>query len=174
MTKILIHPLNQPTPLLWSNFHRLTEWVNFAWMQDLYVLLKLDSISWLKTLENNSVQWPVVNTLCQETKKHHNQKVGSEWTPKLGPCWKLQLVACTVSTKLRSEWCLWTETFLTLGSEFLMDHTSLSWIWTTMKKKFQKISSKNMRGHWMRRIMHADQRPKQNHKEENLPALHQE
>ena len=43
-----------------------------------------------------------------------------------------------------------------------------------MKKKFQKISSKNMRGHWMRRIMHADQKPKQNHKEENLPALHQE
>ena len=27
---------------------------------------------------------------------------------------------------------------------------------------------------WMRRILHADQRPKQNHKEENLPALHQE
>ena len=26
----------------------------------------------------------------------------------------------------------------------------------------------------MRRISHADQRPKQNHKEENLPALHQE
>ena len=26
----------------------------------------------------------------------------------------------------------------------------------------------------MRKILRADQRPKQNHKEENLPALHQE
>ena len=27
---------------------------------------------------------------------------------------------------------------------------------------------------WMRKILHADQRQKQNHKEENLLALHQE
>ena len=45
-------------------------------------------------------------THCQETKKHRNQKVGSEETPKLDPYWKLQLVACTVSTELRSELCL--------------------------------------------------------------------
>ena len=31
-----------------------------------------------------------------------------------------------------------------------------------------------MRYNWMRKILHADQRPKQNHKEDNLPALHQE
>ena len=47
-----------------------------------------------------------VNTPCQETKIHLNQKVGSEGTPKLDPYWKLQLVACTVSTELRSELCL--------------------------------------------------------------------
>ena len=41
-----------------------------------------------------------------------------------------------------------------------------------MSKKFQKFSSKNMRKNWMRKILHADQRLKQNHKEENLPALH--
>ena len=34
------------------------------------------------------------------------QKVGSQGTPKLGPYWKLQLVACKVSTELRSELCL--------------------------------------------------------------------
>ena len=31
-----------------------------------------------------------------------------------------------------------------------------------------------MRYNWMRKILHTVQRQKQNHKEENLPALHQE
>ena len=31
-----------------------------------------------------------------------------------------------------------------------------------------------MRYNWMRKILHADQKQKQNHKEENLLALHQE
>ena len=31
------------------------------------------------------MQWPVVNTLCQETKRHHNQKDGSKVTPNIGP-----------------------------------------------------------------------------------------
>ena len=39
----------------------------------------------------------------QEKKQHHNQKNGSEGTPKLGPYWKLQPVICTVSMELRSE-----------------------------------------------------------------------
>ena len=61
-----------------------------------------------KTLQNfhNFMQWPVVNTLCQEMKMHLNQKVGSEGTPKLGPSWKLQLVVCMVNMELRSELCL--------------------------------------------------------------------
>ena len=42
------------------------------------------------------------------------------------------------------------------------------------EQEFKKFSSMNMRGNWMRRILHADRRPKQNRKEENLPALHQE
>ena len=74
---------------------------------------------------HNSVQWPVVGTLVQETKKHHNQKDGSKETSKLDPYWKLQYVTCTVSTEVRSELCLQTETILTPGSEFLMDQTSL-------------------------------------------------
>ena len=52
------------------------------------------------------IQWLVVSTFCQEMKKHMNQKVGSEGTPKLGPYWKLQLVACKVNMELRSELCL--------------------------------------------------------------------
>ena len=31
------------------------------------------------------MQWPVVNTLFQEKKKHHNQKDGSKGTQRLGP-----------------------------------------------------------------------------------------
>ena len=50
-------------------------------------------------------QWPVVSTLCHETKKHRNQKVASKQTPKLDPYWELQLVACTANMELRSESC---------------------------------------------------------------------
>ena len=72
------------------------------------MVLKSDNISRRKTLHNshNSVQRPVVSTLCQETKKHRNQKVESEGTQKLGPYWKLQPVACTANMELRSESCL--------------------------------------------------------------------
>ena len=156
-----------------KNYHNKTNQVNFVWMQDFWMLLKSDSISWRKTLKNShnsQMQWPVVSTHCQETKKHRNQKVGSEETPTLDPYWKLQHVSCTVSTDLRSELCLWTKTILTAGSESLMDRIGLWWIWTTMKKKFQKFSSKSMRWNWMRVILHADQRPKQNHKNVLLPA----
>ena len=55
----------------------------------------------------------------------------------------------------------------------LMVQISSWWIWT-MTQKFQKISSKNMRYNWMRKILYVDQRQKQNHKEENFLALHQE
>ena len=46
--------------------------------------------------------------------------------------------------------------------------------WTTMSRKSQKCSSENMCWNWMRVILHADQGPKQNHKDENLPVLPQE
>ena len=39
---------------------------------------------------------------------------------KLGPFWKLQLVACKVNMELRFESCQWTKIILTNGSEFLM------------------------------------------------------
>ena len=71
------------------------------------MLFKLDNTSGRKILQisHNFMQWPVVSTLCQETKKHRNQKDGSKGTPKLGPYVKLQPVTCTVSTELRSELC---------------------------------------------------------------------
>ena len=102
-----------------KRYHNKTNWANFVRMQDSWLLLKSDSISWRKTLKNthnSQMQWPVVSTLCQETKIHLNRRVGSEGTPKLGLCWKLQPVACKVNTELRSELCLWTKTILTRGS----------------------------------------------------------
>ena len=110
------------------------------------MLLKSDSTSWRKTLQisHNSIEWLVVNTPFREKIQHHIRKDGSKGTPILGPYWKLQLVACTVKIKLRSELCLWIQTILTRGSELLMDQTSLWWI-RTKSRKFQKFSSKKMR-----------------------------
>ena len=66
------------------------------------MLLKMDNTSGRKTLHilHNFMQGPVVNTLFQEKKKHHNQKDGSKGTPKLGPYWELQPVTCIVSMEL--------------------------------------------------------------------------
>ena len=143
--------------------HNKTNWVNSVRMQDFWVLLRMDSISWRKTLEisHSLIQWPVVNTLFQEKKQHHNRKAGSKETSTLGPYGKLQPVICMVNMELRSELRLWAERTLTPGSDFLMDQTSWWWIWTTMKQKFPKISSKNMRWNWVQKILHADRRQKQ-------------
>ena len=67
---------------------------------------------------HNSVQRLVVSTLCQETKNHRDQKVGSKETPKLGPYWKLQPVICTVNMELRSEWVFEQKQQSLLGQNF--------------------------------------------------------
>ena len=80
-------------------FEKLSQqdWVSkFVLMQDSWQRLTSDGTSWRKSLKNShnsQIQWLVVSTLCQETKVYLNQKVGFEGTPKLGPCWKFQLVA---------------------------------------------------------------------------------
>ena len=68
--------------------HNKTIWVNFVWMQDFWVFLRMDSISWRKTLQisHNLIQWPVVNTLFQEKTKYNIRKDGSKETPKLDSC----------------------------------------------------------------------------------------
>ena len=64
---------------------------------------------------------------------------------KIGPV--LEVTTCCLHGKKewKSEFCLWTKTILTHGSEFLMAWTSWSRIWTTMSRKPQKCSSKTMR-----------------------------
>ena len=71
--------------------------------------------------QDTEEQWLVVSTLCQERKKHLNRKVGSEGTPKLGPCWNLQTVTCKVNMELISEFGLIEQRqYSQIGSEFLM------------------------------------------------------
>ena len=101
-----------------------TRQINFLGMQYLSILLKLDNISWRKTLRilHTFMQWHVVQTLFQEMKSHHNPKrMDPLETPKLGRYRKLQHVICMVQNELRTELSLWAESILTRGLEFLMD-----------------------------------------------------
>ena len=157
-----------------ENCHNKIDWVNFVWMQDSWVLLKWDSISWQKTLEiwHNFMQWLVVNTLFQGKMDHHNQEDGSRET-KIGPV--LEFTTSCLHGKHGVEIRIWslngdnTHSWL----EFLMDQINLWWIRITTTQKFLKISSKNTRYNWRWRILHAVQRQEQNHKEGNLLAIHQ-
>ena len=139
--------------------------------------LMLDSTSWQKTLTssyNLPRQWRVLSTLYHEMKNQRTWKVGIEGTPKLGPCWKSQPVACKVCMEWKLELNLWTKTILTRGSEFLMDWTSWSQTWstkstTTTSRKPLKRRRNYLR--WRRKDLHtpAVQRPKQN--QADLPLL---
>ena len=162
--------------------HNKTSWANFVLMQDSWLQLKSDSISWRNTLKNShnsQIHWLVVSTPCQETKIHLNQKVGPEGIPKSGPYWKLQHVVYKVNMEWKSELSLWTKTILTRGSEFLMAWLNWSRTWTTRSRtttsrKPQRCSSKTMRWNRMHVLLRADQRLKQNHKDVFLPAHPQE
>ena len=72
--------------------------------------------------------------------------------------------------ELRSELCRWTKTILTRGSEFLMTWASWSRNWTTTIRKPPICSSEKMRCKRMYLILRVDQRLKQNHNNEILPA----
>ena len=113
-------------PLLhkWRRIEKLSQHdidQQFWWMQDVRMLLKSDSISWRKTLQNSrksQMQWFVVSTLCQETQKYLSRKVESEGKPKLDPCWSCNFVVCTVRS--------WDHNYiykriLTPGSESLLE-----------------------------------------------------
>ena len=140
----------------------------FVWMQDSYMLLRLDSISWLRTLENNSLRRLVVNTLFQEMTDHQNRKDGYRDTRELDPFWKLRPVVYSVNMELRWEFGLWVKTTLNPVSEFLMDQINSWLIRTTTTQKFLQIYLKNKRHLQLWRILQPDRRQKQNHKEENL------
>ena len=71
------------------------------------------------------MQWPVVKTLFQETKKRHNQKDGSKGTPKLDPYWKLQPVTLHGKFEVEMRLLSLNRDNTHTGSEFLVDQISL-------------------------------------------------
>ena len=139
-------------------FHQKAKWVNSVWKQDSYMLLKLDSISWLKTLKNSSLRGLVVKTLFQEVTNRHNQKDGFRETQELDPYWNGEL-------SIRQIWN-WNQNLvserrqtLNPGTEFLMDQINSWLIRTTTTQKFMQIYLKNKLQ--LRRILQPDRRRKQ-------------
>ena len=76
-----------------------------------------------------------------------NLNVGSEGTPKLVPCWKLQPVAYRVNMEWKSELSLWTKTILTRGKEFLLAWISWSRTKTKTTNNEQETSEKQTEEH---------------------------
>ena len=123
--------------------HNKTNWANFVWMQDSWMLLKSDSISWRKTLQNShnsQMQWPVVSTLLPRDEEESEPKGWIRGNTKIGPV--LEVTTCCLHGKYGVE--------------------------------IRIMSTKQRQFSLMRLILHADQRPKRNHKDENLPPLAQE
>ena len=101
-----------------------TNWVNFVWMH------RVPDCCWNRTVFHDERHCRIVTIhrcsglswvhFAKRWRNIRTIRLGSEATPKLGPYWKLQLVACKENMELRSESCLWMKTILTLGSELLM------------------------------------------------------
>ena len=131
-----------------KSFHNETNREHFVWMQDFWMLLKLDNISWQEMLEiwHNFMQCPVVNTLPREEASQPKGLI--QGNTKIGPV--LEVATCCVHGKYGVQIRISSvnRELLTLGSQFLMDQTSLWWIWTTMSRKFRKFCSNNMRSNW--------------------------
>ena len=89
---------------------------------------------------------------CQETKKHLNRKRWIQGNTKIGPMLEF-------ATEYGVEIRIWSLNRDNTHSSVRISHgSSLWWIWTTMRQKFQKFNSKNMRSNWMRKVLHADQK----------------
>ena len=73
--------------------HNKTNWVNSVWMQDFWMLMRLDSISWRKTLEisHNLIQLPVVNTLFQKKEAASHSEDWIQGNIKIGPVSKVAI-----------------------------------------------------------------------------------
>ena len=69
-----------------SQQDRLSTFCMDAGFLNVVVIGKYFMTKILQNSHNSQMQWLVVSTLCQETKKHLNRKVGLEGTPKFDPC----------------------------------------------------------------------------------------
>ena len=156
-----------------KSYHNKTDWVKFVWMHDSWMLLKSDSVLWRKTLHNFhnlQMQWLVVSTLCQETKKHHNRKDGSKENTKIGPV--LEVTTSYLQGKNGVEIRIMSMNKDNSHSWIRISH-GLNKLVTNLKNNEQETSEMQFEEYalrLMRVILQAVQKPKQNHKEENLPT----
>ena len=94
---------------------------------------------------------------------------------KIGPV--LEIATSDLHGKYGVEIRIWSVNGVNTHSWVRISHGSNKFV-TNLNNKEQEIPEVQLEEYalknWMRMILHADQRQKQNHKEENLPALPQE
>ena len=160
-----------------QDYHNKIVWLRIVLMQDSWQRLTSDSISWRKMLQNShnsQMQWLAVSTLCQETKKHLNPKGWIRVNTKLGPV--LEVTTC----------CLQSKSGVEIRIMSLSEDNSHSWVRishgfkklvTNLSNNEEETSEVQSEDYALKTnalVLQADQRPKQNHKDEILPALPEE
>ena len=156
-----------------KSYHNETNWANFVWMRDFGVLLRMDSISWRKTLEKFRAM------ACREYTQPRDEgapqpKGWIQGNTKIGPV--LEVATCYLHGKYGVEIRI-----MSLNRQFSLRGRNFSWL-EQIGHEFEQRRAGNLTSAvrricveiWMRVILHADQRPMQNHKDENLPALSQQ
>ena len=136
-------PVNQN--FYWNNlkndlkvFHRLTEWVNFAWMKDWEVFCwDLTVFHYYRQWRTIFMQRLVVNTFFQEGTDHHNLKDGSREKQK-----SESVLEVTTS-------CLYRKHGVEIRILFLSEDSTQSWVRLSHgSNKFLIASNNNYRSSW--------------------------
>ena len=138
--------------------------------------------SWSRTVLHDKAHWRdlTIYKTSDMSWMHFTTRSKINWferlegTPKLDPCWKSQPVTCKVNMEWKLELKLWTKTILTRGSEFHMNWTSWSQIWstkstTTTSRKSLKRRRKYLR--WKRKYLRLQVNPRQKQNQEDLQLL---
>ena len=161
-----------------KSYHNKIEWLNFVLMQDSWPQLKSDSISWRKPLKNS--QQFTDSVACREytLPKDEDSSEPKGWirgNTKIGPV--LEVTTCCLQGKYGVEIRIKSVNKDHSHSWVRMSH-GLNKLVTNLNNKDQddneqetsEMSSETIRQNWMQVTLQADRRPKQNHKEEILPA----
>ena len=159
-----------------KSYHNKTDWVNNVLMQDSWMLLKSDSISYQKILQNSNnsqMQWPVVSILCPKTKKHLIRKVG--WREHQNWARVESYILLLASIHGVEIWIMFSRK--DNSHSWVRISHDLNMFVTNLNNNEQETSEVQFEVYALRVkyvILQADQRPKQNHKDEILPAPRQE
>ena len=147
--------------------HNKTNWANFLWMQEFWMLLKSDSNFMTKdTAEFSQFRAVACREYTLPREEEASQPKGwIQRNTKIGPVLEVATTCCLHGKYGVDQNCVSEQ------RQFSPVGQNISWI-KQVCDEFEH--QKSMRWNWMWRILQADQRPKKNHKEENLPALTRE